>query len=135
MKLLVLEDDAEDFLLLSRMAAQFRDLKADVMRATSYAEALQILKESYFDAVLVDYYLGAQDGLEFIGEARAEGVRCPMILLTGQGGGDVDLEALRLGAADYLGKSGLNAPLLERSLRYALERQRAQEALRRSDEY
>jgi PAS domain S-box-containing protein len=58
-----------------------------------------------------------------------------MILMTGQGAVDVDLAALRLGAADYLNKDGLKPGELERSLRYALERQRAGEVLRRSDEY
>jgi PAS domain S-box-containing protein len=134
-QVLVLEDDQEDFLLLSRMMAHFTDLKTEVVRVTEYTDGLGMLRESFFDAVLVGHRWGGKDGLKFIGDARAEGYRCPMILLTHQGRPEVDLEALRQGASEYLIKASLNAPLLERTLRYALERQRTLEALRRSDEY
>ncbi len=135
LRALVIEDDAEDYLLLSRMFKQLKAIKVEPIRASSHEEGLEMLKQSAFDAVFVDYRLGARDGLEFIVDARSLGCRCPMILLTGQGGADIDVAALRLGAADYMAKDGLNAMLLERSLRYALERHRASEVLRRSDEY
>ena len=134
-RVLVLEDDPDDFLLLCGMTSRFAELEAELTRASSYDEGMQMLSQAQFDAVFVDYRLGARDGLEFITEARAKGIRYPMVFLSGQGATDVDVAALRLGAADYLSKDGLDSGLLERSLRYALERQRVDEALRRSDEY
>jgi DNA-binding response OmpR family regulator len=53
-----------------------------------------------------------------------------MILLTGQGDREIDIEAMKAGAADYLDKSQLRAPLLERSIRYAIERKRAEQKIR-----
>src|SRR3954464_15294069 len=97
-RLLVLEDDPEDFMLLSGMTSRFVELKAEVIRASTFEEGLQMLSQSVFDAVVVDYRLGARDGLEFIVEARARGFRSPMIFLTGQGAQELDLAALRLGA-------------------------------------
>ena len=54
-----------------------------------------------------------------------------MILLTGQGDHEIDIEAMKAGAADYLIKSQLNSDILERAIRYAIEGKRTQEHLRR----
>jgi two-component system cell cycle sensor histidine kinase/response regulator CckA len=54
-----------------------------------------------------------------------------MILLTGQGDHEIDLEAMKAGAADYLIKGQLSANTLERAIRYAIEGKRAEERLRR----
>jgi len=61
-------------------------------------------------------------------------IDAPLILLTGQGDGDIDLLAMRAGAADYLVKGQIDAPLLERSIRYSLEQSRTLHALRESEE-
>src|SRR5690606_16479820 len=73
-------------------------------------------------------------GLDLVREAKERRVRAPMIMLTGRGTREVDLEAMRAGAADYLVKGRIDPDALERSIRYALERRRAQEALRDSEE-
>src|SRR5690606_33405477 len=57
-------------------------------------------------------------------------VTTPMILLTGQGDLQVDLQAMAMGAADYLVKGQIDAQLLERAVRYARERRRAEERIR-----
>jgi len=60
--------------------------------------------------------------------------RVPVIFVTGQEDYNIDLQAMRSGAADYLVKSQLTAPLLDRAIRYAMDRWRSQEALRRAYE-
>src|SRR5690606_16021945 len=77
-----------------------------------------------------DYRLGAQNGLDLIREASDREVTTPMILLTGQGDLQVDLQAMAMGAADYLVKGQIDAQLLERAVRYARERRRAEERIR-----
>src|SRR5471030_2181339 len=57
------------------------------------------------------------------------GCRAPILILTGAGDRAVDLEAMEAGAADFLDKGQLNAALLERSLRYAIERHKAEQKL------
>jgi PAS domain S-box-containing protein len=89
-----------------------------------------VLTDQY-DACLVDYWLGSRTGLELLQEAKEQGCRTPIILLTGQGDLKVDLEAMEAGAADYLNKNEIDAPLLERSLRYARERGEAEERIRK----
>ena len=74
------------------------------------------------DVCLVDYRLGAETGIDLLRAALERGCQAPIILLTGQGEHEIDLEAMKAGAADYLVKGRLDAGLLERSIRYAIER-------------
>jgi two-component system, cell cycle sensor histidine kinase and response regulator CckA len=67
--------------------------------------------------------------LELIREEIAREVKVPMIMVTGRGRFEIDVEAMRAGAADYLSKDQLNSPFLERTIRYALERRRVEEEL------
>ena len=64
-------------------------------------------------------------------ETTASGCKVPIILLTGQEDHDVDVEATQSGATDYLVKGRINTILLERALRYALERKRTEQAMAR----
>ena len=100
----------------------------------SYEEALHTLQQPVVHAALIDYQLGIRSGLDLIGELGASPSKVPLILLTGQGDRDVDSAALAAGATDYLDKRSLTGPVLDRSLRYAVGRRRAADALRRSDE-
>src|SRR5207249_11403069 len=77
------------------------------------------------DICLIDYRLGARNGIELLRQALERGCVAPVILLTGQGEHEIDLQAMKAGAADYLVKGRLDAGLLERSIRYAIERKRA----------
>ena len=108
-------------------------IRFDVAWERDYAGGLAAACSGGYDVVLVDYRLGPEDGLELLKEARRRGCRTPLILLTGQGDLEIDLRAMSAGAADYLMKGRIDAPLLERSIRYALERHRAEEAVRRSE--
>ncbi|MEK6553727.1 MAG: ATP-binding protein, partial [Bdellovibrionota bacterium] len=87
----------------------------------SYEEGLKAAIEQKFDACLLDYRLGAQTGLEFLGETKKLEINFPIILLTGHNDLDVDLKAMQIGAADYLIKAQLTSPLLERSIRYSMK--------------
>jgi PAS domain S-box-containing protein len=72
--------------------------------------------------------------LDLLHEARQQAIDAPVIMLTGRGSRTVDLEAMEAGAADYLVKGRIDPEVLERAIRYALERHRAAQALRESEE-
>jgi len=133
-RILLVEDDEDDFVLT-------RDLLADCRRTSfaldwlpSFDDARAAIDRKEHDLYLIDYRLGQHDGLELLRHARASRVTAPLILLTGQDDGDIDLAAMKEGAADYLVKGQIDAPLLERSIRYALEQNRTLRALRESEE-
>jgi len=130
---LLVEDDEDDQLLTREMLSSIEGMQFDVDWVQRFDDAVQALHRP-FDVCLVDYRLGAHNGVEVLQEATRIGVTFPVILLTGQGDREVDLEAMRFGAADFLGKEGLNADQLERSIRYAIERRRSEESLRKLHE-
>src|ERR1700694_708677 len=92
-------------------------------------EALQAIERNEHDVYLFDYRLGEGDGLELLRQALARGCKAPIILLTGNDDWETDVQAMKGGAADYLVKGHFDAQLLERSIRYAIERKRAKEEL------
>ena len=128
LRILVIEDDEDDFFIAQRLLAKATEAEVDWVR--SYDEGLAAVTSSPYDVALVDYRLGAHNGLDLLQEALARGYHTPFILLTGQGDRAVDLRAMSAGAADYLVKWEFDAPILERSIRYARERERAQERIR-----
>jgi PAS/PAC sensor hybrid histidine kinase (EC 2.7.13.3) len=83
--------------------------------------------------VFVDYRLGAKTGLDFLKEAVRLGCEEPIVLLTGKGNKDLDIEALQMGATDYLVKTELTSDKLERCIRYSLERTAYLKALRANE--
>ncbi|GBD01392.1 Sensor kinase CckA [bacterium HR18] len=126
---LLIEDDEEDYHIVRRLLARATTIRCTLQWCATYEEALQTLRQRPFDVCLLDYRLGSEDGLTLLRTIRREGLALPVILLTGQGDVAVDLEAMAAGAWDYLVKGQLDAAQLERSIRYAVERFRAEERI------
>jgi len=133
-RVLLIEDDEDDYVLTRDLLADSRRTRFSLDWVSSFTEALGAICDSQHDVYLVDYRLGEHDGLEVLREARVAGCMRPIILLTGQGDGEVDIAAMKAGAADYLVKGQIDAQILERSIRYSLEQNRTLEALRESEE-
>jgi len=119
-KVLLIEDDEDDVLLAREYLAESENFNFEIEWEPRAEHAKQKMIQEHYDIFLIDYRLDSQNGLDLIKFAQDNGVIVPCILLTGQGDLKVDLDATRYGAADYLVKTELNAPMLERSIRYAL---------------
>jgi len=130
LRILIVEDDEDDYILTRDLLEEVYGRRLRLDRAASYEAGLEALARREHDLCLLDYRLGARDGLELLREATELGCRAPIILLTGQGDRSVDLEATQAGAADFLVKGQVDAALLERSIRYAIASRRAEEAQR-----
>jgi len=132
---LLVDDDEDQFILLKELISEgsggSRRIKLNLDWAASYEAALDAFRKDVYDAYLIDYRLGAHNGLELLEEGLRIGCRAPIIILTGHGSYDVDLAAMQAGAADYLVKERLSLPLLERSIRYAIEQAAARYELER----
>ena len=129
LRVLIADDDEDDYLITRDLLSQIGRPKFRTDWAPSYRAALQAIELNQHDVYLFDYRLGEGDGLELLRQALARGCKAPIILLTGTDDWETDVEAMKAGAADFLVKGQLDVRLLERSLRYALERKRAQEEL------
>jgi len=119
-KLLLIEDDGDDALLTREYLEEIENYSFDVSWQPNLELAKQSMLEGGFDIFLIDYRLGRESGLDLLKFIHNKGVLTPAILLTGQGDLEVDIDASRSGASDYLVKDELNASMLERSIRYAL---------------
>ena len=133
-RLLLVEDDEDDYVLTRALLADAKRTTFEIEWVSTFEEAVETLANGTYDVCLIDYRLGEHDGLELLRYAQSIRVPAPIILLTGQGGSDIDLEAMRAGAADYLVKGTIDAALLERSIGYSLEQSRMLRALRESEE-
>jgi two-component system CheB/CheR fusion protein len=131
-RVLLVEDDEDDYLLTRDLLAQIKSPCFALEWARTYAAGLAAMTGNRHDIYLLDYRLDGQTGLDLLRAATAGGSRGPAILLTGRDDHLVDVEAMQAGMADFLVKGALSAALLERSLRYALERSRAAAALRQA---
>lgn len=136
LNLLVVEDDEVDRLAVHRALRQ-AGLRAQIKVVEREEEAIAALATGTFDCALLDYQLGQGDGLAVLRAVREQGIRTPIIMLTGQGDESIAVELMKAGAADYLPKGKLSPERLQQSLRYALrlneaerEAERATEALR-----
>lgn len=124
-KVLLIDDDEDSYVITK--AALSESAQAFALEwVQTYDAGLAALRDAQYDACLLDYRLGARDGLELLTQALAEGCRAPIIMLTGEGDHTIDLRAMKAGAVDFLVKDDLNAAHLERSIRYAIEQRRLQ---------
>jgi signal transduction histidine kinase len=124
--ILLVDDDEDDYLITQDLLADIGDDRYVLDWVSSYEAATNKMSQNSHDIYLVDFRLGKYSGLELLRWAMESGCKAPIILLTGQGDHQVDLEAMEAGAADYLVKGQINPQILERSIRYAVERYRAQ---------
>lgn len=125
LRLLLVDDDEDDYVITRDILNQIEGWAFDIDWVSTYAEALKNILECRHDIYLLDYRLGERTGLDLLRDALNSGCKEPIILMTGQGDLEVDMEAMLIGAADYLNKEKVDPPLLERSIRYSLERNRA----------
>jgi PAS domain S-box-containing protein len=131
---ILLVDDEDDYIITRSLLHEIDMAQFKLDWVSSYEEALHLMDKNQHDVYMLDYKLGKRDGLELLKHAVRNGCSGPIILLTGQGDEDIDLQALRSGAADYLVKDQISSSLLARSIRYALERKQILENLRKSEE-
>ncbi len=126
-RVLLIDDDEDDHFITHEYLLDIEKQCYKLDWVDNYSDGFELIAQRKHDVYLIDYRLGIDNGLDLLRQMVADKHPAPVILLTGQGDHEVDLEAMRSGAADYLVKSQINAQLLERAIRYALERKRAQE--------
>jgi len=99
--MLVVEDDAA---LLEVLCDQLRLLGHTVVAGRSVADGIQQLRDAEFDVALLDLMLPDGSGIEILRRIAEEDLATEAIVLTGYGGVDTAIEAMKLGAYDYMTK-------------------------------
>lgn len=124
-RVVLVEDNAGDARLVSEMLA---DAGAEVALTTHthLQAALQDATAGMADLVLLDLSLPDAHGLEGLRRLRAAAPSIPVVVLSGLADDAIAMEAVGLGAQDYLVKGDVDGTRLDRAIRYALERKRAE---------
>jgi PAS domain S-box-containing protein len=121
-RILIVDDDEDDFIITSGYIRDIPENQFQIEWCYNYAKALEHVRAGGFDLYFVDYRLGAKTGVDLLKEARQLQCEEPIVLLTGKGNKVIDVEAMQLGATDYLVKGELTTEKIERCIRYAIER-------------
>ncbi|GAB4091154.1 two-component system sensor histidine kinase NtrB [Flaviaesturariibacter terrae] len=132
-RILIIDDDEDDYFITSEYLRQIEEYNLVINWSYKFSDAIEQVQKRQFDIYFVDYRLGAKTGIDFLKEAIRLGCEEPIVLLTGKGNKEIDIEAMQIGATDYLVKTDLNADKLERCIRYALERTAYLKALRANE--
>lgn len=128
-RILLIEDNPGDARLVEMMLAESVAPTFDLTHVVRIADAWEPVRSGAVDCALVDVSLPDADGLEGVEQLRDGAPELPIIVLTGRDDLDLAISALQRGAQDYLLKGRVDAGLLARSVRYAVDRKHAEVAL------
>lgn len=135
-KILIIDDDKDDYVIIKSYLSKIEFASYSVDWEGTFTDGLERIKTDSHDIYLVDYRLNASQGtgLDLISLAIENGCDKPLVLLTGQEDRRIDVRAVKVGASDYLVKGELTPTILERSIRYSIERNATQIELRQAKE-
>ena len=134
MRILLGEDNPGDARLLELLLAEVPSARVELVHVERLSEVLNILGEEQFDLILLDLSLPDSQGLDTFVRVHERTPTVPIIVLTGLNDEAFAVEAAKKGAQDYLVKGQVDGNLLVRAIRYAIERKRAEEELKSSEE-
>ena len=128
--ILVVDDEPDIGIQCKFYLERSEDMKVETV--CSVAEAMASLAQRNYDAIVSDYQMPGEDGIQFLKSLRGKGDQIPFILFTGKGREEVVIEALNSGADSYLQKGGKPTPQyteLEHRIRAAVRKHRIDRSL------
>ncbi|KUL04614.1 MAG: Multi-sensor signal transduction histidine kinase [Methanomicrobiales archaeon 53_19] len=129
-------DDEPDLLKIGQLFLE-KNPMLTVSTCESAVDAIQILSNHPFDAIISDYQMPGMNGIQFLKHLRQNGDETPFIIFTGKSREDVVIEAFNNGADFYIQKGGdLRSQFaeLQNKIQYAIERKKVEKALKESEE-
>ncbi|PSR19868.1 hybrid sensor histidine kinase/response regulator [filamentous cyanobacterium CCP3] len=134
MRVLLIEDDLAEARFLQEVLKGAPRSRFQLSHAKRLGEAIAWLGQDRFDVALLDLTLPDSSGLDSLDVLLQKAPSLPVVVLTNTNDDTLAVAAVRHGAQDYLMKRSLQQEVLVRSLFYAIERQRAEDALRDANE-
>lgn len=121
-RVLLVDDNIDQAFIAAEALAE--DARIEVTDVSSGQACLDQLGKHTFDLVILDYSMPQMTGMDVLRKMRAGGIEVPVIMVTGYGDERVAVEAMKLGASDYIIKSGHYHELLPAIVRRTIELQR-----------
>ncbi|KJH69587.1 hybrid sensor histidine kinase/response regulator [Aliterella atlantica] len=129
-KVLLIEDNPGDARLLQELLMEAKPVQFELKQVDRLSQGLQQLQENDFNVILLDLSLPDTQGLETFVKLHDRARNTPIVVITGLNDETVAISAVQLGAQDYLLKDQVNSDVFARSIRYAIERKRAEQKIR-----
>ena len=135
LKVLLVEDNEDQAEIIEELLlATSKGQKLSLNHVETLRAAQEILAQENFAVILLDLSLPDSYGIETVSSMQQYSCNTPIVVLTAQNDEELAVQVIQAGAQDYLIKTKIDRHLLIRSIRYAIERSRSQEALRQSEE-
>src|SRR3990170_1063929 len=134
-RVLLVEDNPGDARLVEILLSEEDSSGFEVTHVGRLGEALDRPDRSAFDVILLDLTLPDSSGLETVDQMRRVTPQTPVVVLSGRDDEETALQAIQSGAEDYLVKGRGDGELIARSIRYSIERKKAEEKLAHLAQY
>jgi PAS domain S-box-containing protein len=128
-RVLLIEDNPGDARLIRELLAEGGDARFKLESVDRLSAGLEYLVSNDIGVVLLDLKLPDSQGIDTFDKVYAQAPRVPVIVLTVTDNDEMALGAVKKGAQDYLVKGHVDSHVLVRTIRYAIERRQAEEAL------
>ncbi|GAB5493012.1 MAG: hypothetical protein Phog2KO_32270 [Phototrophicaceae bacterium] len=132
-RILLIDDAETQFYLIEGLLMQSLKNQFKLDWSASLPSSLELMNKHDYDVCILDYDLGTHTALDFLNAFKENNISTPVIVMTGHGSFDVDVAVMNAGAVDFIEKTGINAQVLERTIRYAIQQAEHVEALRQSE--
>jgi two-component system cell cycle sensor histidine kinase/response regulator CckA len=120
LRILVIDDDGGDRALCRRMLKSAVGDRLRFMEADSGERGLDLIENQAFDCVLLDHSLPGLNGIEVLKRLRIKHAHLPVVMIDGKGNDVIAVQSMKEGAQDYLTKSTMTSPVLQRAVEFAI---------------
>jgi two-component system sensor histidine kinase UhpB len=131
---LIIEDNIGDQVLLEENLRSSNLTIGEISKAGSIAEAIKLLDQHLFSIIFLDLFLPDSAGLETFQQLIKQHSKIPVIISSGLTDTKIAVKAISMGAQDYLIKGEYSVAILEKAVRYAIERKDAEQLVKSSEE-
>jgi diguanylate cyclase len=134
-KILFIDREYGEYLLIADILSQVRHVEYELVWCNQLDAALSQILSNEFNVALLDFFWGELSVRDLLNAAKVQANITPIVVMTDEMEIEVDRDVIRAGASDYLIKGQISHQLLERTLRYAIERKKTEQHLARLAHY
>ncbi len=134
-RILFIDREHGEYLLIADILSHVRNVSFELVWCDQLETAAPQILSNEFDVVLLDFFWGDLSARDLLNAVKVQANKTPIVIMTDEMEIEVDRDVIRTGASDYLIKGQIDHQLLERTLRYAIERKQTEIYLARLAHY
>jgi diguanylate cyclase (GGDEF)-like protein len=134
-RILLVDDEYDEYVLMGQLLTAIAHTRYELTWCRDMEHALEAIQSELHDVILLDYQSNLAESQNLLTKAVSLGCTTPIIVMTDEMDRNLDKDAIKSGASDYLVKGQIDSQVLERALRYAIDRKEAEQKLARLAHY